>query len=229
MQCRKVPAPGSAALRPPGDVVQKTMPYRPHRLVLSSRPEPYGSRLQADLPDGAAGRWCRLIVTGGNGGEWWAKAELRDEARGQVVREVFLGPRRPHRGPIWRGHTRRDPGFDAAMSGGAGRRETLVHIPQAARSITLLIFAAERARPAVNTSTDGAAAPESPAKAPADHPPFDQPRAPEPAPAFGNGRPADRHHPGPCPHGRGGAAALVRVAPSPLPPPQARRPVPLPD
>lgn len=83
--------------------------------------ESWGRRSHRDLPDGAAGQWCVISATIAGAGPWWAKLELTDEARGQVVREVFLGPRR-------------------RAGSGLLRRETLVHVPGEARALTLLIF-----------------------------------------------------------------------------------------
>ncbi len=108
------------ALRHGRPVVQTLMSARSHSLVLSCQPESFGQRLQANLPPGAAGAWCRLRVTGPSGTAWWAKAELQDDARGQIVREVFLGPCR--------------------SAGGATHRETLVHVPQSASALTVLMF-----------------------------------------------------------------------------------------
>jgi GT2 family glycosyltransferase len=82
----------------------------------------------ADLPLDAAGRWCRVSVRMPGEACWWAKLEATDEARGQVVREVFFGPR-----------ARR----------GAARRSLLVHIPGAARALSLIVFSAGPARPAL--------------------------------------------------------------------------------
>jgi GT2 family glycosyltransferase len=46
------------------------------------------------LPPGAAGRWCRVTVTLPSKDPWWAKLIAEDHARGQIVREAFLGPRK---------------------------------------------------------------------------------------------------------------------------------------
>jgi GT2 family glycosyltransferase len=85
-----------------------------------------GARLSATLPPGAAGQWCRLRLDLPPGQAWWAKLELTDRARGQVVREAFLGP----------------------MRAGAWR-ETLVHVPRAARDVTIVVFGAGAAQAAL--------------------------------------------------------------------------------
>ena len=70
----------------------------------------------ADLPPSAAGRWCRVVLSWPGSGPFWAKLELSDSARGQIVREAFFPPRRQH---------------DRVM---------LVHVPQAAGQLTLSLF-----------------------------------------------------------------------------------------
>ncbi len=82
----------------------------------------------ADLPQGAAGRWCRAWVDVPAEAGWWAKLEATDHARGQVVREAFFGPR-------------------ARMD--AGRRGLLVHIPSAAHTLSLVVFSDRPVRPAL--------------------------------------------------------------------------------
>ena len=85
--------------------------------------------LRGMLPNGAAGRWCAVRVRGPASGGWWARLELTDEARGQVVRAQFLAAARP---------------------GGAGWvRETLVHVPGGAVGLGLRIFSADGARVSV--------------------------------------------------------------------------------
>jgi GT2 family glycosyltransferase len=58
---------------------------------------------------------------------WWAKLELVDEARAQVVRDVFLGPARRRGGILW--------------------RDTLVHVPRESRVLTLCLFQAPGTQP----------------------------------------------------------------------------------
>ena len=53
---------------------------------------------------------------------WWVKLEATDTARGQVVREAFLGPPRRSAGQVW--------------------RTTLVHLPHSAERLTLQVFTA---------------------------------------------------------------------------------------
>jgi GT2 family glycosyltransferase len=77
------------------------------------------SVLAADLPQGAAGRWCRLRVEMPSAEGWWAKLEATDQARGQVVREAFFPP---------------------GVRGGAGSRQLLVHIPGTAHALSLVVF-----------------------------------------------------------------------------------------
>jgi GT2 family glycosyltransferase len=69
-----------------------------------------------ELPAGAPGCWC-LVQARAKGTRWWAQLQLEDSARGQVVRQVFLGPRH--------GRT----------------RKTLVHVPAEAGALTLLFIA----------------------------------------------------------------------------------------
>jgi GT2 family glycosyltransferase len=85
-----------------------------------------GAGFEATLPPGAPGEWCvvRLVLT--DPAPWWAKLELVDESRGQVVRDVFLGPARRSGGAIW--------------------RDTLVHVPQDSQKLTLSLFQAAGAR-----------------------------------------------------------------------------------
>lgn len=75
----------------------------------------------AALPLGAGGRWCRLRVSVAGARPWWAQVALTDPARGQVVRSVFLGPARA---------ARRE----------RSQRETILHIPGPATSVTLRLF-----------------------------------------------------------------------------------------
>jgi hypothetical protein len=77
----------------------------------------------AALPRGAAGQWCRLRVCVPGAQNWWAQVALTDPTRGQVVRSVFLGPAR------------------VAARGGK-YRETILHVPGAATSVTLRLFGA---------------------------------------------------------------------------------------
>lgn len=78
---------------------------------------PAGPSLACTLPPGAAGRWCRVTVRGGDHAQWWAQLALTDAARDQIVRSQFLAPCR-------------------------GSRATLVHVPQAAGTATLRLFGA---------------------------------------------------------------------------------------
>ena len=96
---------------------------KPHRssLSLAASPSAGGALLDAALPPVAAGTWCEVRLSTSGEGPWWAKLELTDAARGQVVREFFLGPRRRHRGRIERG--------------------TLVHVPSEAIGMRLRVFA----------------------------------------------------------------------------------------
>jgi GT2 family glycosyltransferase len=114
----------AAPLRRPGGVVQNAMPPR-RALTISASAAPFGARLAAALPPGAAGQWCMLRLALPDAAPWWAKLELTDEARGQIVREVFLGKPYRHAGHTW--------------------RATLVHIPGEARAITLCVFGSEAA------------------------------------------------------------------------------------
>jgi GT2 family glycosyltransferase len=72
-------------------------------------------------------------------GTWWAKLSLADQARGQVVREVFLGKRRRCRG--------------------ISSRATLVHVPAEARDLAIELFGVASAGAAIcapNGALDGA-------------------------------------------------------------------------
>jgi GT2 family glycosyltransferase len=77
--------------------------------------------LDAPLPPRAAGAWCALRLSTESDAGWWAKLELTDAARGQVVREFFLGPLR--------------------RRGGRNGRDTLVHVPSEAAGLRLRVFA----------------------------------------------------------------------------------------
>jgi GT2 family glycosyltransferase len=89
---------------------------------LQDRTTAYGRRLTLSLPPDCAGAWCRLAVRARAQGRWWAKLEVADAARAQVVREIFLGPVR-------------------RRGGGAEERASLVHVPLAAGgSATLHLF-----------------------------------------------------------------------------------------
>ncbi|MEJ0046053.1 MAG: glycosyltransferase [Rhodospirillales bacterium] len=90
------------------------------RLPFTSSPSPGGILLDAPLPPRAAGAWCSLRLSTPDDGAWWAKLELTDAARGQVVREFFLGP--------------------ASRRGGRNERATLVHVPSEAIGLRLRIF-----------------------------------------------------------------------------------------
>ncbi len=96
------------------------MPAHVHTLPVFCTPSPHGARLAVPLPDGAAGQWCALSLRLACAGPWWAKLELTDEARGQVVRDVFLGPMQRH--------------------GAATERRTLVHVPGEARALNVELF-----------------------------------------------------------------------------------------
>ncbi len=65
------------------------------------------------LPPGAAGQWCTVRVRTARAG--WVKIEVTDEARGQVVREAFLGRQRG----AWRG--------------------MLLHVPAGARALVVWV------------------------------------------------------------------------------------------
>ena len=71
----------------------------------------------ASLPPGAAGQWCRVSATLHRPGAWWIRVSAFDEARGQVVREAFLGKRR------------------------GATRTLLLHIPRDASRLTLTVLA----------------------------------------------------------------------------------------
>ena len=93
-----------------------------HRSIsVSAEPSAGGALLHAVLPPRAAGAWCVVRLSTSAEARWWAKLELTDAARGQVVREFFLGPRRRHGGRIERG--------------------TLVHVPSEAIGMRLRVFA----------------------------------------------------------------------------------------
>jgi O-antigen biosynthesis protein len=77
--------------------------------------------IDASLPRDAAGAWCELWARTRSPQTWWAKLELTDPARDQVVREFFLGPVRRRGG--WR------------------RRATLVHVPAESAGLRLRVFA----------------------------------------------------------------------------------------
>ncbi|HTZ69299.1 MAG TPA: glycosyltransferase [Acetobacteraceae bacterium] len=72
------------------------------------------------LPDHAAGNWCDIAVTLPGHAAWWARVELTDPARGQVVRSQFLGP--------------------INRSADGDTRQTLVHVPCGASAMSLAIF-----------------------------------------------------------------------------------------
>ncbi len=74
-------------------------------------------RVEVALPAGAAGRWCRVRVRVRAAGDWWVKIEATDAARGQVVREAFLG----RRAGGWRG--------------------LLLHVPAGARGLVVWVIA----------------------------------------------------------------------------------------
>jgi GT2 family glycosyltransferase len=86
-----------------------------------------GGRLTAPLPQGAAGQWCVVRLGLTDPAPWWAKLELVDEARGQVVRDVFLGP--------------------ASLRGLVLWRDTLVHVPRDSQALTLTLFQAAGVAP----------------------------------------------------------------------------------
>jgi GT2 family glycosyltransferase len=115
------------------------MPPAPFTVTTTRLREDFGARLTAKLPAGAAGHWIRLRVHLA-ARAWWAKLELTDDARGQVVREVFLGPLQGPAGMPW--------------------RETLVHVPSDAHALAVLIFgdAAQQARLALEVLPRPAAA-----------------------------------------------------------------------
>lgn len=82
---------------------------------------------RASLPHAAAGRWCLVSLCVDLPGQWWAKLEAADSARGQVVREAFFGPRR--RGFFGRGLC----------------RDLVLHVPQAAAGVRISVFSAGEA------------------------------------------------------------------------------------
>ncbi len=67
------------------------------------------------LPAGAAGQWCSVRIRVQAAGPWWVKVEATDAARGQVVREAFLGRRR------------------------GGWRGMLLHVPAGARALVVWV------------------------------------------------------------------------------------------
>jgi len=90
-----------------------------------------------DLPAAAAGQWCRVVLAWPGPGPLWAKLELSDSARGQIVREAFFPPQRRI------------------------NRVMLIHVPQAAGLLTLSLFmpcAASTAAPALCLQVLGRAA-----------------------------------------------------------------------
>ena len=100
-------------------------PLRGHALTLDA--DGPAGRFSAVLPAGAAGNWCRLAVSVAHAdAAWWVKLEATDEARGQVVREAFLGRQRGLDGRKW--------------------RNTLVHLPGAAVRLTFWVFTAASCR-----------------------------------------------------------------------------------
>jgi hypothetical protein len=81
--------------------------------------------LTVPLPPGAAGHWCRISVWLPGAGQWWARLDITDEARGQVVRSCFLGAPR--------------------MLAGGQQRATLVHVPAAARHAAIAVVGGQAA------------------------------------------------------------------------------------
>jgi len=75
------------------------------------------------LPPEAPGQWCSLRLALPVAGGWWARIELADPARAQIVRSVFLGKLHP-------------------ASGRGAWRETLLHVPAGAAGGTARIFGA---------------------------------------------------------------------------------------
>jgi GT2 family glycosyltransferase len=73
----------------------------------------------AELPPAAAGRWCSIRLSFESAGPWWAKLEMADSARDQIVREAFFPPQR---------------------RGAPSRRAMLMHVPFAAGRMTLSLF-----------------------------------------------------------------------------------------
>ncbi len=66
-----------------------------HRLVITEGERRSGHAFammsfSGALPPAASGRWCRVVVTWPGAGVFWAKLELSDSARGQIVREAFF-------------------------------------------------------------------------------------------------------------------------------------------
>ena len=93
-----------------------------HRLVILAAGSRCGhafamTMFSGALPRTAAGQWCRVGLSWDASRPWWAKIEIADEMRGQIVREAFFPDGRP-----------------------AGK-SLLVHVPQAAGQVTLTLFA----------------------------------------------------------------------------------------
>ncbi len=79
--------------------------------------------MQFALPPAAAGQWCILRLALPVTGVWWARVELTDPGRSQVVHSVFLGKLHAAPGrPAW--------------------RATLLHVPAGAASGRLRLFGA---------------------------------------------------------------------------------------
>jgi GT2 family glycosyltransferase len=88
------------------------------------------NRLQAPLPAGCAGQWCRVSLRVPARAGWWGHIELTDLARGQIVRSCFLSRLR------------------AVRSGGV--RRGMVHVPAQAAAISVRLFGADAAGAALH-------------------------------------------------------------------------------
>jgi GT2 family glycosyltransferase len=73
--------------------------------------------LDLPLPPNAQGQWMRLTARSTARTSWWAKLELEDRSRGQIVREGFFGPANRH-----------------------GVRSLLVHVPLEAGALRVRLF-----------------------------------------------------------------------------------------
>ena len=97
---------------------------RPYWQTLHLKSAATGSA-EAVLPAGAAGQWCSLRLLLPGPGAWWARLEITDPTRRQVVRSLFLGPARTAPTGLW--------------------RQTLLHVPAMAGALTLRVWGAEGA------------------------------------------------------------------------------------
>ena len=95
---------------------------RLHRRTLRLEAGGGPGQFRAKLPAGAAGAWCRFAVGLEADEPWWAKLEVADDDRCQVVREAFLGRLHGKGATAW--------------------RSTLVHMPAISIGLTVQIFTA---------------------------------------------------------------------------------------